>query len=141
MITNIREVYEGGISELSVNEIIPASELWQTEATFLSDMTVSGNITNHSGIVQMKLTFDAHLSETCDRCLEPINRHFIYTADNILITDENADNDEYIIVDGKMLNLTDVAVDNFFLSHPSKVLCKEDCLGLDPETGENLNRR
>jgi uncharacterized protein len=139
MTINIREVYEGVINELSIDTVIPASELWQTEASFLSDMAVKGKITNRSGIVQMKLSFYANLDEVCDRCLLKLQRHFIYSADNILIADDNADSDEYIIVDGKALNLTDVAVDNFFLSHPSKVLCKDDCLGLDPETGENLN--
>jgi uncharacterized protein len=141
MIINIREVYEGAVNLLSIDTAIPAAELWQTEASFISDMIVKGNITNHSGIVRLNLSFDAYLDEVCDRCLKPTKRHFVYTADNILIADDNADSDEYIIVDGKTLDLTEVAVDNFFLSYPSKILCKDDCLGLDPETGENLNDR
>jgi uncharacterized protein len=136
---NIREVYEGAINELSIDMVIPAEKLWQTEASYLSDMAVKGVITNRSGIVRIQVTFDAYLNEICDRCLTQLRRHFIYTADYILIADDNADSDEYIIVDGKNLDIVDVAVDNFFLFHPSKILCKENCLGLDPETGENLN--
>ena len=40
--------------------------------------------------------------------------------------------------DGK-LDLSQLALEDVFLSLPSKLLCKEDCKGICPQCGKNLN--
>jgi uncharacterized protein len=138
MLINIREVYSGAVPRLAIAEKIPVSDLWQTGANHINDLSVNGYIENRSGIVRLLITCETDVDECCDRCLTPFLRRYTYDVDSVLTTNEDAD-DEYLIVDGSHLNLTDVAVDRFLLMHPAKILCKDDCLGLDPETGENLN--
>jgi hypothetical protein len=106
-----------------------------------SGITAAGYIENRSGIVRLCVTFTADVNEVCDRCLDTFTRRYVFPCEHILINNEtgDSDNDEYLIVDGVHLNLTETAVDEFLLMRPAKILCKEDCLGLDPETGVNLN--
>jgi uncharacterized protein len=156
MIINIREVFEGAVDSQPISVTIPADELWQTGAAFTEGVGAEGAdsvgadgvggsggidadgfIENRSGIVTLKLQFTADVREACDRCLDTFNRRYVFQSEHILITDEN-DNEEYLTVDGVHLNITDVAVDEFLLMHPAKILCKEDCPGLDPETGAKL---
>jgi uncharacterized protein len=141
MLINIRDVFEGAIKKLSIAEHIPSEDLWQTGSAHTDGCMVNGLIENRSGIVRLSLECKTTVNEQCDRCLEPLKAVYTFPVENILVTDENADSDEYLIVDGIHLNLTEVAVDNFLINHPSKILCKDDCLGLDPETGVNLNAR
>jgi uncharacterized protein len=140
MLINIREVFNGAVPKLSLSGTIPASDLWQTGSDHADGISVSGFIENRSGIVRLYLDCTTDVNEVCDRCLTEFSRLYIFPIEKFLITDANSDSDEYLIVDGVHLDLTDTVVDSFLEFHPAKILCKDDCLGLDPETGENLNR-
>ncbi|WDU84060.1 YceD family protein [Caloramator sp. Dgby_cultured_2] len=37
------------------------------------------------------------------------------------------------------INLEDMIIDNIILSYPAKILCSDDCKGLCPVCGKNLN--
>lgn len=46
---------------------------------------------------------------------------------------------EYTIYDGDIFDFTDLLVENIIDELPSKILCREDCQGLCPHCGHNLN--
>jgi uncharacterized protein len=87
----------------------------------------------------------------CDRCLEPYNRPlkadfrlFLTTApaiDGTPVELELAEEDlsvEYIT--GDEIHLDGIAREQIFLSLPIKSLCRDDCSGLCPVCGSNLNK-
>ena len=45
----------------------------------------------------------------------------------------------YILVPDGKLDLSQLALEDVFLSLPSKLLCSEDCKGICPQCGKNLN--
>jgi uncharacterized protein len=139
MLINIREVFSGAVPKLLIRENVPAKQLSQTASDHINGCLVEGFIENRSGIVRLQISCETDVNECCDRCLEPFVRRYTFKVESILIDDENADDDEYLIVDGRHLDLSNVVVDNFLAIHPAKILCKDDCLGLDFDTGENLN--
>ena len=47
--------------------------------------------------------------------------------------------DDYIVLPDLVLDLDALAEEDVVLNLPSKVLCKDDCKGLCPQCGKNLN--
>ncbi len=68
--------------------------------------------------------------QTCGRCLEPYTRPY----DNEFGLDYEVREDPYLDITGEVR-------EEILLSHPVLFLCKEDCRGLCPRCGTNLNER
>ena len=49
------------------------------------------------------------------------------------------DNDDYIFIEDKKLDLLAPVEEQLMLEMPSKTLCREDCRGLCQKCGKNLN--
>jgi uncharacterized protein len=70
----------------------------------------------------------------CVRCLDPFS--FELRVDfQELFAYSSTDSDSYTVVDDS-LNLEDIIRDAVVLELPFQPVCKEDCYGLDPATGE-----
>ena len=70
----------------------------------------------------------------CVRCLDPFS--FELRVDfQELFAYSSSDSDSYTVVDDS-LNLEDIIRDAVVLELPFQPVCKEDCYGLDPATGE-----
>ena len=89
------------------------------------------------------------LESNCARCLEPltqdVNREFdlLYRPqgsdagrDEMSVTDAEAEISYY---EGEGLGLDEVVREQVLLAVPLKVTCREDCKGLCPHCGKNLN--
>jgi uncharacterized protein len=86
----------------------------------------------------LRLRFDAHLEGTCMRCLEPADRVMHVDAREV---DQPGGGEDLLspYVEGDELNLRAWANDALTLDLDWQILCREDCAGLCPECGENLN--
>lgn len=102
---------------------------------------LSGEANNRAGIVKLKFTVAVPLRLVCDRCLTEFEKAFEYEFSHILVRRLNAesDDDEYVVCENDFLDLNDLAVCDMLLSFPTKILCREDCRGLCPKCGCNLN--
>jgi uncharacterized protein len=98
--------------------------------------------------IQGRLT--TSLESNCARCLEPltqdVKREFdlLYRPlgadagrDEISVTDAEAEISYY---EGEGILLDDVVREQILLAVPLKVTCREDCKGLCPHCGKNLNQ-
>jgi uncharacterized protein len=90
------------------------------------------------GGYSLRLRFDAGLSGPCMRCLEPANPGIGVDAREV---DQPGGGDELSspYVDDDQLDLSGWAHDAFALALPDQLLCRDDCAGLCPECGANLN--
>ena len=52
---------------------------------------------------------------------------------------DSTDTEEYVVCEEGVLDLTELVRTDFLLELPTKVLCREDCQGLCPQCGKNLN--
>jgi uncharacterized protein len=96
------------------------------------------------GAVQTRLEL------TCSRCLEPFTWPIDAAFDLMYQPKgQNADAGEREIGDGdfsaalyenETIDLGELMREQFYLAIPMKPLCQEDCRGLCPECGMNLNR-
>jgi uncharacterized protein len=102
----------------------------QVAARIDVDHTVSG--------YALRLRFATELDGPCMRCLEPAERQLELDAREI---DQPGGGEELSspYLDGEELNVAAWARDALALGLPAQILCREDCLGLCPVCGENLN--
>ncbi len=85
------------------------------------------------------------LSVPCDRCLKPVESTFDLDIDEKINFSEDANEDENAVekdyIDGYCLNIDELINIEILISKPVKTLCKEDCKGLCPVCGTDLNVR
>ena len=85
--------------------------------------------TDDSFVVEGKLKAELILS--CSRCLQKYSSPIELDISEDVLKSEMEDEEE--------LYLDDIIVDNILLSLPMKPLCSEDCKGICPQCGQNLN--
>ncbi|GAB4337731.1 MAG: DUF177 domain-containing protein [Calditrichia bacterium] len=94
------------------------------------------------------ITCSVHLSSTahhvCDRCLGEYDRQMEEDFEVLFhlgADDLKTDEDEVIIISPEEveIDLLPYIEENLILSIPMKSLCKEECLGLCPNCGADLN--
>jgi len=114
----------------------------------LRQVDVSCLITRTSGTVFIKGSFSALIDIDCSRCLEraslPIGGDFTYTLipakaetrEDLELTPEELEISYY---QGDFINLAPIICEQIILQVPMKVLCSEECKGLCPHCGINLN--
>jgi len=88
----------------------------------------------------LQLRFDTTIAGPCMRCLTPTRSEVVVDVRELQQSkrdpEEQFDSD---YVKGDDLDLHRWANDSFVFSLPVRVLCREDCRGLCPECGEELN--
>ncbi len=100
----------------------------------------------------VQLTGDAHiqLRPSCDRCLENFDRHLDVALQVHMAPRKDldfADDDEehepddvnFSFYDGEEIDLSHILHEILLLEIPLRYLCREDCKGLCPQCGKNLN--
>lgn len=122
--------------ELDFSEL----ELWGNRP-FKTPVKVTGSVGNRSTIVTLLYTAQFVLSYPCDRCAEAVEKPWLLSFEHTLVTSLNSDDgdDNYIVVENQRLDLDELVRSDILLSLPSKLLCREDCKGLCPVCGKNLN--
>ena len=122
--------YQLDLSEVRFNDVFP----------FKTPVMVKGVVKNETGIVTIDGQADVAYSGVCDRCSEKVNKTFPITIFHSLVTELNdEENDDFYLVEDMHFNLDEIVLEDIFLSLPTKILCKEDCAGICPQCGTNLN--
>jgi uncharacterized protein len=78
-------------------------------------------------------TLEADLILGCSRCLQKYRSRIKLDISEDVIKNEMEDEQE--------LYLDDIVMDNIILFLPMKPLCSEDCKGICPQCGQNLNKK
>ena len=107
---------------------------------FASPVHVTGVVQNRAGIVEMEYSATFRMVTVCDRCLKEEEKDAQMRFSHILVQQlQEEDNDALIPAEGGMLDLDELVVSDVILELPIKTLCREDCKGLCPVCGKNLN--
>ncbi len=107
---------------------------------FTAPVRVRGNVHNRAGIVELEAEASSDLDVFCDRCAVPFRYPLLIEIRHTLVSSLNDDdNDDLILVNDMNFNLDELVTEDIFLLIPSKFLCKEDCKGLCPTCGKDLN--
>lgn len=91
-------------------------------------------------LVECTLSISGEYKTACARCLKALTLPIDMSSTAFAAEKAENDGEDGILIapDGK-LDLTDAAETLFFMQLPSKHLCREDCKGLCPGCGADLN--
>lgn len=107
------------------------------------DVAFDGRVTNKGeGIFEVDGTYQTRLKLNCSRCLTPFELpvcgeiHALYGSS----AEEDADGELTVrSFSGEEIELDELLLSEINFALPMQPLCREDCRGLCPECGTNLN--
>lgn len=101
---------------------------------------VTGQVRNTADVLELELTARTTLDAVCDRCGKAFPQEKEVTYQCLLAEElQNEDNDEIVLLEDGQVDVGDLARTAFILGMDSKTLCSEDCKGLCPRCGADLN--
>ncbi len=107
---------------------------------FNGPVTAEGQVKNTAGILEMKALVTADMTLLCDRCATEFQRSLSRCFSVTLQADaEDVDDPDLFPLEGDSIDVGDVLETCFILDTDQKFLCREDCKGLCPICGRNLN--
>ena len=110
-------------------------------APIIRPVTVEGRLRNQAGVLLCQLEMHTTLHCVCDRCMEEFDAPKSVSYSCVLAEEkQEEDSDEIILLEHDEVDLAELARDAFILDMDTKTLCSEDCKGLCPGCGVNLNR-
>ena len=135
-----------GRSGIEVEQSLATAESDATEAEdgLVGELTVDN--TERHVVLGGELT--ATVAAVCDRCLEPFSQEYPVPVDITVIrdrlhaeTEDDENLDTWVIHQAQgEVELDDPLREAALLARPQKSLCDENCRGLCPSCGVNLNR-
>ena len=125
---SVRDVKAAG---LDIDQTIPKEGIGLSyeEIDLRSPISVKAHLERTGNIILARAHIEADFGYLCARCLEEL--HEVQAID-YEFNFEVSPGVEYI-------DLGEEIRQEFLLANPTKVLCKEDCKGMCPRCGANLN--
>ena len=128
--------------ELDVDMTSYKTALVEYEVSRLSKVKLKfENIGEHR--LRVNGSFDLELLIPCDRCLKDVKTKISCESDfemtDELCMDKSEDDDELSFLQGHEFIVDEFINISVLMNMPSKVLCREDCKGLCPVCGGDLN--
>ena len=123
--------FEMDLSDVDFGGLYPAQE----------PVVVTGAVRNTAGMLTLDFTAATVLKSVCDRCLkhfdDPRSVHCQYLLTEKL---ENEDSDDILELENGCVDVEDLARTAFIFEMDTKTLCSEDCKGICPGCGVDLNQ-
>lgn len=103
-------------------------------------VAVEGEVRNTAELLELSLTARTTLDAACDRCGKAFLRDKEIEYRCMLAEElQNGESDEIVLLEDGKVDAGDLARTAFILGMDSKTLCSEDCKGLCPRCGADLN--
>ncbi len=131
----------GAAEDFEGDMVFDGESLTGMSVSFDGPAHIKGRAENIGGQVEISARVTARILTSCARCMKDIFKdvdfEFIERVAGKGATAE--DGDDVILLEGSEVDVADLALNNFITVSPMKYLCKEDCKGLCPQCGADLN--
>ncbi len=129
---------------LEVSDSIDFSDKNEIDVCFKDKATVDAKFTVLGGSVNLTAMVSCPMEYMCDRCgstfSDTLKFEFEETLKKETPDGNNEDKDtDVIFFAGNTVCLDEIVYKNIYMNLPSKKLCNENCKGLCPKCGKNLN--
>ena len=116
------------------------SFLESIECINASVIKILGHVRKIDRRYELTLSYSGDLVFECHRCLKNVNINLENTVERVLVTAfETEENEEFILIKDGVLDFMPVLEEDITLNLPLQILCNEDCAGLCPQCGKDLN--
>lgn len=103
-------------------------------------VAVEGEVSNSADVLTLTLSAVSTLDAVCDRCGKEFEKEQETTFSCMLAEElQSEDSDDIVLLESGTVDVGELARTAFILGMDTKTLCSEDCKGLCPRCGANLN--
>ncbi|MCD7947246.1 MAG: DUF177 domain-containing protein [Oscillospiraceae bacterium] len=107
---------------------------------FAQPIAVSGRVRNQADVLLLEGVAESILDLPCDRCLKPMEKEMRVPVEFMLSEHlEEEESDTILPLEDGAIDLDEVFTTAVVLALDAKHLCSEDCKGLCPQCGADLN--
>lgn len=141
MHVNISQILskDGAVLPITLSENLENIEGYPDVVDFLTPVNIEGTITNTDGVYLLEGTGNTKAMLRCGRCLEPVEVD-VYFKLNEVFSNTGSSDEEIETFSGDIINLSYSVGRGIIANIPMKVLCSDDCKGLCPICGKDLNK-
>lgn len=100
---------------------------------------VTGQVTNTADMLELSLTARTTLNAVCDRCLKSFAQEKTVSFQCLLAESVEEEDSDIVVLENGEVDVGELARTAFILEMDTKTLCREDCKGLCPRCGADLN--
>ncbi len=105
--------------------------------TVKDDIHLKGTLSNFNDIIWLDGVLQLNYAGLCNRCLDTVYREMSLSMKEKFSM--KPIDDETYLYEGNFIDLTKAVKDNIIVELPVKLLCSEQCKGICPVCGRNLN--
>ncbi len=114
--------------------------LKEINAIDASQFSIQGTVKKVERQLMLSFEYKGIISFECHRCLAEVKLNLSSCVTRELFeTLDREDGDEFVILDNGSVDLTPILEEDILLNLPLQILCDEDCKGICPQCGINLN--
>ena len=140
---NLSSILNGKRQTLNIEAEFETMELKNDQGLhYQSPLIINGIIRKSSDSIRMNLNIKTKVAVPCSRCLEEAEYPIDMEAEVVLLTEDTVSwEDEYdsFIIENDEIDLIDIATLEILQEILVQPLCGEDCQGICPSCGKNLN--
>lgn len=130
---------KGEMLPFELSESMENTEGYPDVVDFLKPVKVEGTLTNSGDFIVLEGKGTAELQLPCDRCLKSVNVKVNFNLKEKFSNTGSNGKEEMETFSGESIDISEVVRRAILASMPMKVLCQEDCKGLCPICGKDLN--
>ena len=138
---------EVNVSKLLNKEIGESAEYDLEEEVAVPDKNIAAvqgrvKLTRLDRSILASFDVTVGINLNCDKCLESFRHQMPLAFDREYLLHKAGDNEdrEHLVAEDSKIDTTPALVQEISINLPLQAVCKPDCKGLDPKTGEDLNQ-
>ncbi len=143
---DLREILDTPGARLPFEQELSADRLgFDSIEEYLEPVAARGEIVNTAGVLTARGEISARMRCVCDRCGREFELTRRVEVDTPIVPESECSDgegdyeSEAYPMEGDWLDIDDLLETEFILDMPTKFLCREDCKGVCPKCGKNLN--
>lgn len=128
--------------------IVVSGDIFMEDVSFLGEqfsfktpLLIDGSITNNTKSFELKAAVTGTMTVHCARCNKPLEVPVDFKIAEILAREDGtvSRDEDVVLFSGTEVDIGEIVLNQFLTSVSGKYLCKEDCKGLCPHCGADLN--
>ncbi len=142
MLIDLKKYFSGEDISQAIDYTVDLSEVEIDGCKpFVTPVQVKGSIRSFASSAELNVEVRYAYSMPCNRCLTLTRKELCHNISHVIVNKLNDEEDleDDIVIEGDELDLDELIYSDIILLTPTKFLCKEDCKGLCPTCGKNLN--
>ena len=145
-VVDVTKIYNGVTSEMNLDFVLDIEEGSTDDYVFEEAPKVVARIfekargrDENESYVALGIEVTGKYGCLCGRCAQELTKDLCVSAEYGITRKLSEDADEYVEAPEGLLDVGELARTLFYLELPQRVLCKDDCKGLCPVCGTDLN--